>query len=683
VSSRLAPSHVGRFEIRDFLGRGAIGDVWLAWDPQAGREVALKVVRTSRADPEMLEAERNGVALQAQLAAAAPQVAAVFEQGADGEFFWVAMEYVAGDDLSRVLSAGALPEDLAVTIALQLCRMLEVCHDFAAEVGGRAIHGIVHGDIKPENIRLQDGGRVRVLDFGIAKHLSQTRRFTVNLFGSLPYTPPERLERGVVDRHSDLWAVGVVLYVMAAGRRPFPGDSAEELEQRIRVGERPLPPPESVSPRLRRILETCLAFDVADRYPSAAALRADLEALRDGRPLSAERAAAGGPAIDGDPSATRRTRPVAAAAGPEATRRTDVQERSAPPPAEATRRTAAEVPAGGEGSGGPVLLGGVPPLPPLPATEPATAAPVEPMAPVEPTAQTEPVAQAEPAPRRRRWPRVLIVLVVLTALVSSQVWVAGEAQEIRRQLVTERSPDLDQVWARYRRTARWSLLGIGMGALREELRDALVRSAERILDSYRGDNPTTTERGWRVAEQRLQSAAEIEGRNRELRARLLYSRAHLDRIEAQTLRGKGQRQQADERSQAAIAGFKEAAQRDPDWPDPYLGLARIYAYDRFDLAALQESLEQLEKRGYTLGRREQAMLADGHRMRGLQLQVVAAERRERDEEIGLLETARDHLRQAITRYQQIPSYADVGRNRTQAEEHLAQIEDRLWVLGVW
>ena len=77
--------------------------------------------------------------------------------------------------------------------------------------------GIVHGDIKPENIRIQDGDRVRVLDFGIAKHLSQTRRFTVNLFGSLPYTPPERLERGAVDRHSDLWAVGVVLYLMVSG----------------------------------------------------------------------------------------------------------------------------------------------------------------------------------------------------------------------------------------------------------------------------------------------------------------------------------------------------------------------------------------------------------------------------------------------------------------------------------
>ncbi|HEV7518426.1 MAG TPA: protein kinase, partial [Thermoanaerobaculia bacterium] len=187
----LGKQTVDRFEIKDFLGRGAIGDVLLAWDPEKSRFVALKVVRVSKSDPEMLEAEKNGLILQAQLAAVAPQVAAVYEAGQDGDFFWVAMEYVAGTDLAEILAKGPLPEARAVAITLELVSMLEVCHEFSAEVSGRRIFGIVHGDIKPENIRLQEGDRVRVLDFGIAKHLSQTRRFTVNLFGSLPYTPPE------------------------------------------------------------------------------------------------------------------------------------------------------------------------------------------------------------------------------------------------------------------------------------------------------------------------------------------------------------------------------------------------------------------------------------------------------------------------------------------------------------
>ena len=345
----LGQQTVGRFEIKDFLGRGAIGDVLLAWDPETSRFVALKVVRVSKSDPEMLVAEKNGLALQAQLAAVAPQVAAVYEAGEDGDFFWVAMEYVAGNDLAEVLARGPLPEPRAVAIALELVSMLEVCHEFSAEVSGRRIFGIVHGDIKPENIRLQEGDRVRVLDFGIAKHLSQTRRFTVNLFGSLPYTPPERLERGVVDRHSDLWAVGVVLAAMVSGKRPFPGNTPEELERAIRHGIPPLPLPASASPGLAHIVAKSLAFEVERRYASAADLKADLEAVRDGRPLPSEQLSAGPAGEVPDLHVTRRTSrplPIEEGRNAEATRRTD-----RPPvpgsgqPVESTRRTGEAAPA--------------------------------------------------------------------------------------------------------------------------------------------------------------------------------------------------------------------------------------------------------------------------------------------------------------------------------------------------
>ena len=310
-----AVQQVGRFGRRDFLGRGAIGDVYLAWDPESQREVALKVVRANRADPEMLQAEKNGVEIQRRLSSVAPQVAAVYGWGEDGVFFWVAMEYVAGDDLSQRLSRGPLPEDRAASVACQLCDMLEVCHNFSTEVGGRKVYGIIHGDIKPENIRLQEGDpgreRVRVLDFGIAKHLSQTRKFTVNLFGSLPYTPPERLDRGGVDRHSDLWAVGVVLFMCVAGYSPFDGDDPEEVEGKIRRGDPPRPLPASVSPALGRIITRSLAFQVAERYATAAEMKADLEADLDGKPLPSEQPrprVAGAMGVDGeDLSATRRT----------------------------------------------------------------------------------------------------------------------------------------------------------------------------------------------------------------------------------------------------------------------------------------------------------------------------------------------------------------------------------------
>jgi len=644
----LSQQTVGRFEIRDFLGRGAIGDVLLAWDPERSQEVALKVIRIPKTEADVLEAERTGAALQAQLARIAPQVAAVLDSGVDDDFFWVAMEYVDGTDLSRVLSRGPLPEDRAINIALQLCSMLEVCHSFSAEIGGRQVLGVIHGDIKPENIRLQEGDLARVLDFGIAKHLSQTRRFTVNLFGSLPYTPPERLERGVVDFHSDLWAVAIVLYICVSGNRPFPGDTPEELETRIRRGERPLPLPDTCSPRLQRILKRCLCFEVDRRYPTASSLRADLEAFRDGRPLADELA------LD-ESSATRRTRPPAAEL--DATRRTD-RPVTPLPATEATRRT------GGEDFVPP------PPPPPLPpvaeATEAGLAGPPSPS-----------LLQRPPRHRGHQAVTAFALLLVLF----SQTWVWSEMKEVRHSLVTNTRPDVDAVWERYRRASRVSLIGPFLGGTREELQRALVQAGDRILDSYHGDDPSTTERGWQKAEGYLKAAVEMSFRDKESRAKMMYARAHLDRIAAQTLRNRGQAKPAAEKTREAIYEFRDAAKRAPDWPDPYLGLARIYAYDKFDLPELEKALGELARRGYPHGRRETAMLADGYRMRGKELLARAQKVAGTDEESLMLERARDHLTQAIALYAEIPSFANSRANRTDAEANLDVAMNRLWELG--
>ncbi|HEX7183179.1 MAG TPA: protein kinase [Thermoanaerobaculia bacterium] len=662
----LTQQQVGRFEIRDFLGRGAIGDVYLAWDPHRQGEVALKLIRTLKTDPEMLEAEKNGLALQKQLAEAAPQVAAVYEEGQDNGFFWVALEYVPGVDLSEILDLGPLPEERAVAIALQLCEMLEACHRFSTEVGGRRIFGIVHGDIKPENIRLQEGDRVRVLDFGIAKHLSQTRKFTVNLFGSLPYTPPERLEMGRVDFRSDLWAVGVILYMMVSGETPFAAQDPEELETRIRRGEPPAPLPKTVSPVLQKIVRRSLAFDVARRYQTASEIRADLEAFHDGRPLPSEGAPAS-PAGD-DLNATRRTsRPL------EDPDRTAVMDTSQ------TRRTVANGGVNGAATAaGWRELGSTrrtvepeaapPPPPPPPPASPESVAP-------------DPLVVLPPEPPRRRSRigfvfLILLPLVLLGAVLGSQFWVRGEAREIQRALVSDPDPDLDAVLARYENAARFALPMSGLGEVKEELRTMLTASADRILDAYRGDSPKTTERGWQKAHHYLEAALDLDY-DKETRARMLYAKAHLDRIEAQSLRAKGQRDEARNKIDDAVAGFRDAARRDPAWPDPYLGLARVYAYESFDLDALQKALGELGRRGYPLGRREKAMLADGFRMKGLEFHSRAQKTREVDDEVMLLERARDHYIQAINFYDEIPSYADARKNRAETERQLATVERRL------
>lgn len=656
----LTQHRIGRFEIREFLGRGAIGDVHLAWDPQRQEEVAIKLVRLKGADAEMLEAEKNGLVLQRRLAEVASQVACVYEQGEDSAFFWASMEYVAGTDLSDILEEGPLPEERAARIAHQLCSLLEITHQFSTEVGGRQSAGVVHGDIKPENIRLQDGDQVRVLDFGIAKHLSQTRKFTVNLFGSLPYTPPERLDRGAVDYHSDLWAVGVVLYRMVSGRSPYSGTDPEELENRIRRGEAPEPLPRELSPGLCRIVRKSLAFRVENRYPTAAAFKADLEAWLEGKPLAAEAAPE---VVADDLNLTRRTVRAAddsdlthSTVGSE-TRRTDLP----PPPVrhdvEATRRT-----------GDPDAI-----PPPLPFPEPEAAA------------LLDETAAREPRRPRKRW--LLVALGAFLVLLGvSQVWVRGEAREIQQILATEGEPDLDGLLARYQRIARWDPLAFGLNPVRTELREAFIRAAERIFASYRGDSPTTTERGWQRARDYLRTAIDIHYWDPETRARMIYAQAQLNRIEAQTLRARGESEPARQKSEEAIAGFRDAAKRDKTFPDPFLGLARIYAYDRFDLNKLQESITELENRGYKPGRREKAMLADGYRMRGIEIHNGALREPEPDDQISYLESARDHLVKAVNQYDEISGYANVRTNRADATRRIAAIDRRLDELGhpgVW
>ncbi|HEY4575398.1 MAG TPA: serine/threonine-protein kinase, partial [Thermoanaerobaculia bacterium] len=647
----LTAQQVGRFELRDFLGRGAIGDVYLAWDPETQREVALKVVRATRTDPEMLQAEKNGVALQGQLASVAPQVAAVYESGDDGPFFWVAMEYVAGDDLSQRLARGPLPEDHAASIAGQLCDMLEVCHNFSAEVGGRKVYGIIHGDIKPENIRIQDEDRVRVLDFGIAKHLSQTRKFTVNLFGSLPYTPPERLDRGGVDRHSDLWAVGVVLYICVAGYSPFDGEEPEEVEGKIRRGEPPKPLPPDVSPALGRIIVRSLAFQVARRYATAAEMKGDLEAWLKDEPLPGEQPR---PAEPGegreDLNATRRTsRPLSLDdSGISETRRTDRFAAPRDAALESTRRTGDAV---------------------------AVISP--PVVPEEPP-------PAPPPTRRQRFAMRyggLLFLLIGSFLLASQVWVHSEAQAMAHDLATQTAPDLDSLWDRYRKLAPFSLPGSGLSDVRDELFTALVKSADRTLNAYHGDDPISTLKGWQKAHDRLQAAVDLNYRDRSARAKMLYAQGHLDRIAAQKARSAGQGDEARQKVRDAVDEYQDAAKLVPDWPDPYLGLAHVYAYEAPDLKQLEGTINELEHRGYTPGRREKAMLADGYRAQAEQVFAQARAAQGTDQEQELLERSRDTFTQAIGLYREAGNFADAKANMTNAAQELRGILGRLEELG--
>jgi tetratricopeptide (TPR) repeat protein len=260
------------------------------------------------------------------------------------------------------------------------------------------------------------------------------------------------------------------------------------------------------------------------------------------------------------------------------------------------------------------------------------------------------------------------------------VWVRSEAEAIRHDLATEASPDLDALWARYHRIAPMAMLG--MGEVRQELKEALVRSADRILATYRGDSPTTTQRGWQKAHDLLKEAVDVDYRDRSARAKMLYSQAHVDRIDSQGMRAKGQRKEAQEKLQDAVDKFERSAKLVPEWPDPYLGLARVYSYEQPDLPKLEETLSQLSHRNYPWGRREKAMLADAHRMQAQQLLTQAVGAQGTDQESELLEVARDHYNQAVDLYREISPYGDSNANRTAVQNQLAEIESRLEELGL-
>jgi serine/threonine protein kinase len=275
---------VGRFELLRYLGRGGSGDVHLAWDPNRRAEIALKLIRIG-VDDEMLEAEKRGVALQQRLQPKVPQIPAILEFDEVEGFFYVAMEYVEGIDLADILKQGPQPPTRAVDIAIQLCAILEAMERVSKDLEEKG-RRVIHSDIKPANIRLQAGDRVRLLDFGVAKSLTLSKKFTRNVFGSTAYLAPERLSNEVVDSHTDLWAVSVVLYEMLAGYVPFQGETTGAIERRIRSGQPPAPLPADCPAALKSILLKSLRTDPALRFPDAATLRRHLEAFRAGRPLA-------------------------------------------------------------------------------------------------------------------------------------------------------------------------------------------------------------------------------------------------------------------------------------------------------------------------------------------------------------------------------------------------------------
>jgi eukaryotic-like serine/threonine-protein kinase len=297
------PKLFGRYEIIRKLAGGGMGRVFLAYDPVLNRQVGLKLIDAGgdRDSIDVVAAERRGAVLQDQLAKReqSGRVAQIFDVGDRDGYFYIAMEYIEGEDLSELFANGPMDPQRAVDIALDILDVLVKAHTFQTVIEDRAHRGIIHGDIKPRNIRITSAGQVKVLDFGIAKAVSMTRSLTFNQFGSIPYSSPERLQTGDMDARSDVWSVAVVLFEMLTGKPYFEADISQKLEWMIRNYRALQPSIAQLPAGLREILSRALDPDLSHRFVSAAAFRSALFEWR--------KFASAGPAEAADPNATRRT----------------------------------------------------------------------------------------------------------------------------------------------------------------------------------------------------------------------------------------------------------------------------------------------------------------------------------------------------------------------------------------
>ncbi|MFJ4159517.1 Stk1 family PASTA domain-containing Ser/Thr kinase [Microbacterium testaceum] len=276
----------GRYRVDDLIGRGGMASVYRGYDQTLGRTVAIKVLKADLAGDA---AFRTRFRLEAQAASrmAHPTIVRVFDAGEDVETGvdgherpvpYIVMELVHGRLLKDVIAAGPVPTDDALRYVDGILEALEYSH--------RA--GVVHRDIKPGNVMITDSGRVKVMDFGIARAVSDsssTVAETTAIVGTAAYFSPEQAKGESVDARADLYSTGVVLYELLTGRPPFRGDTPVAVAYQ-HVSEAPVPPSEIVEtvPRaLDAIVLRALAKDPFQRPQDAASFREALDETADGK----------------------------------------------------------------------------------------------------------------------------------------------------------------------------------------------------------------------------------------------------------------------------------------------------------------------------------------------------------------------------------------------------------------
>src|SRR5437763_7337891 len=267
----------GTYEIVGELGRGAMGVVYKAVDPVIGRTVAVKTIRLSEegtglSRPELLtrfQTEARAAGLLTH-----PNIVVVFDAGEEDGLYYITMELVEGKSLQALLDSGhAFPLPRTLRIMEQTCSALQFAHE----------RNVVHRDIKPANLMLTADDTVKVTDFGTAKILQfGTVQQTAHVMGTPSYMSPEQVKGRAVDGRSDIFSLGVMLYEMVTGEKPFPGQSITTVIYKI-VNEEPVPPRQlnpTIHPGISAAVMRALAKDPQERYHSCRELLEDLRNYR-------------------------------------------------------------------------------------------------------------------------------------------------------------------------------------------------------------------------------------------------------------------------------------------------------------------------------------------------------------------------------------------------------------------
>ena len=373
---------IGEYVLEYPIADGKFGTVYKAANA-ANETFAIKLVpSTGGSDArEKMAAERRGALLQSQFGLKHDLVPKVFDHKPFETFFGIVMEFVDAPQLTKLTDRGPLAHRDAVQYALCIADFLEKAHSFKTVIDDEPYELIVHADLKPDHILLLGPDRIKVLDFGIAKALAKTTVMTTNNWGTLQYVSPERLDSGQINEQVDLWSLGVMLFEMVSGHRPYSKleHDVSRLDRAIRLKEEPEALPPSCPRALAAIIGKLLAPQLERRYTSAAEISRDLKAfLSNGLPLAAKE------------SATAETIRIASS---------PTQGMPGPTPRQ------------------------IPPTDPLPVAVPVTANPIHPDA-------SKPAIRATPVPRSpllRRAARAAMLLVITGALTAEAVaWVGAE-----------------------------------------------------------------------------------------------------------------------------------------------------------------------------------------------------------------------------------------------------------------